>query len=125
MTASRAIHERVKYPCGQCVLKATSKGNLDKHNREVHEGVKYPCGQCDHKATSKGNLDQHKRTVHEGLKYTCGQCDYKATRKNNLDRHKRERERERIYFNDSDIMNNNSLFSNLEVFFDKPCLLSI
>ena len=75
----RAIHERVKYPCGQCGQQFTQKGNLAKHKREVHEGVKYPCRQCNHKATSKGNLAEHKRAVHKGVKYPCTQCNHQAT----------------------------------------------
>ena len=39
------------------------------HREAVHEGMKYPCGQCQYQATIKGSLDWHKREVHEGIKY--------------------------------------------------------
>ena len=49
-----------------------------QHRRAVHEGIKYPCGQCEYQATSKRNLDQHKKSVHEGIKYPCEQCELYA-----------------------------------------------
>ena len=47
----------------------TIRGDLSIHKRAVHEGVKYPCGQCNYQATTQGSLDEHKRAVHEGVKY--------------------------------------------------------
>ena len=88
----RAVHEGLKFPCGQCKHQSTSKGNLAPHNRAnilagndtikqqekvllfnkkraVHEGVKYPCRQCNHQATSKSNLARHKRAAHDGVRF--------------------------------------------------------
>ena len=62
------VQEGVKYPCGQCSYKATSKGHVAQHKRAVHEGVKYPCGICNHQFTSKQYVAQHKKTVHERIK---------------------------------------------------------
>ena len=35
------------------------KNSLAKHKKIVHEGVKFPCGQCNIQATLKGNLAEH------------------------------------------------------------------
>ena len=61
-----------------------SKGDLAKHKRAVHEGVKYPCGQCNHQATSKGDLARHKRAAHEGVKFPCGNASIKQHQKDIL-----------------------------------------
>ena len=66
----------------------TSMGVLARHKRAVHEGVKYPCGQCGHQASSKGNLALHKRAVHEGVKYPCNICKFQAAQKRYLKIHK-------------------------------------
>ena len=70
-------------------IKQHQKENLARHKRAVHEGIKYPCGQCQHEATSKGSLVQHRRAVHEGIKYPCGKCQYEATSKGDLTQHGR------------------------------------
>ena len=70
----RAIHEGVKYPCGQCGKKISQKGHLTEHQRGVHEGVKYPCGQCGKQFSQKGHRAEHQRSVHEGVKDPCRQC---------------------------------------------------
>ena len=80
----RAVHEGVKYPCGQCDYQASSTGNLARHKRAVHEGVKYPCGQCGYHATLKLNLDHHKRAVHEGVIFPCRQRGHQSTSKGSL-----------------------------------------
>ena len=47
-------------------LQATTKGDLARHKTSVHEEVKYTCGHCDHRATSKGSLGQHKEQYMKG-----------------------------------------------------------
>ena len=37
-----ATSKGVKYPCGECSQQATSKGNLNRHQRAVHDDVMYP-----------------------------------------------------------------------------------
>ena len=63
-THVKSIHEGVKYPCDQCVYKATSKGDLRTHVKSIHEGVRYPCDHCDYKVTHKSNLRAHKEYKH-------------------------------------------------------------
>ena len=65
----------------------TIRGDLSIHKRAVHEGVKYPCGQCDYEATLKSNLDQHKRGVYEGIKYSCILCSYQASWRKGVQNH--------------------------------------
>ena len=48
------INEGVKYPCGECDFKATTKENVAEHQRPVHEGVKYPCTKWGKQFSSKG-----------------------------------------------------------------------
>ena len=64
----RALHEGIKYTCGQCQHKATRKESLAQHRRAIHEGIRYPCGQCQHQATSKGDLGQLRRAFYEEIK---------------------------------------------------------
>ena len=77
-------HREELYP-----YQATSKGSLAQHKRAVHEGVKYSCGQCVHQATSNGDLARHKRAVHEGVKFSCRQCGKQFTRKSRVMQHQR------------------------------------
>ena len=39
--------------------------SLAEHTSAVHEEVKYPCGQCVYQVTSKGNLARYQRSVHD------------------------------------------------------------
>ena len=39
----KSVHEKVKYPCIQCIKEFTLKSNRKKHIKSVHEKVKYPC----------------------------------------------------------------------------------
>ena len=73
----------------QCGKGFSSKGSVIKHKRAVHEGIKYPCGQRGQKFSQKGELAKHKRAVHEGVKYPCGQCGQQFSQKGNLERHKK------------------------------------
>ena len=49
------------------IIKQITKGSLAQQKRAVHEEVKYTCGQCNQQATSKG-YDQHKMVVNAGVK---------------------------------------------------------
>ena len=51
-----AVHEGIKYPCGQCGKEFSLEGNLAEHERIVYVGIKYPCGQCGKQFSHKGNL---------------------------------------------------------------------
>ena len=61
----RAVHEGIKFPCGQCGKQFSHKGDVAKHQRAVHAGIKYPCGQCDKEFSSMTNLARHRRTLHK------------------------------------------------------------
>ena len=50
--------------------------------------MKYPCDECVYKATEKGNLRMHVKLIHERVRYTCDQCDYEATEKVYLSKHR-------------------------------------
>ena len=65
------------------------QSSINSHKRALHEGIKFSCGQCQHEATTVGSLDQHKRLVHEVIKYPCRQCQYQATSKGDLTKHER------------------------------------
>ena len=59
-----AVHEGVKYSCGQCGKEFTTQGALKRHRRATHKGVKYPCGQCGKEFSSQGsdllqNTEEH------------------------------------------------------------------
>ena len=83
-------HQDTLHPdCNIYGVKVSSMESIIQHKKAVHEGVKYRCGQCGHQSTLKGNLAEHKRAVHEGVKYPCGQCGYQATTKGSLAQHKR------------------------------------
>ena len=82
-----SIHEKVKYPCGQCEYKATGKGHLKTHILAVHEKIKYPCQQCEYKATSKGSLKTHIESVHEKVKHPCNLCGKQFSGKGESKRH--------------------------------------
>ena len=45
-----------KDPCAHCSHQSTSTGNLAQHKRAVHERVKYTCGQCANLFSSNGYL---------------------------------------------------------------------
>ena len=66
----RAVHEGVKYSCGQCCQQFSLKGSLALHKRAIHEGVKYTCTQCGKQLSRKSKLSQHQKTVHKGIKST-------------------------------------------------------
>ena len=74
----KSKQEGVKFPCDQCVYKATKKGDLLKHNKSIHKGVKFPCNKCDYKTAWKGYLSKHIKARHEGISFPCDQCDYKT-----------------------------------------------
>ena len=40
---------------------------IKKHIQAVHDGVKYGCGECDYKASYKNNLNEYTRVVDEGI----------------------------------------------------------
>ena len=37
-----------RYSCKECGRKMMNQSSLNTHTRAVHEGIKYPCGQCQH-----------------------------------------------------------------------------
>ena len=46
-----------------------SSSNIKRSSKSaVHDGVKFPCEECGHKATSKGNLAKHQRSTHVVIK---------------------------------------------------------
>ena len=70
-----------------CKYRARSTFNFQKHVSAIHEGVRYPCGQCDYKATFAGNLKKHVESNHEGVRYPCDQCNNKLTETGSLRKH--------------------------------------
>ena len=71
------------------VVKISHEGGIAKHQRAVHEGIKYPCGQCGKQFSRKGDVATHQKAIHEGVKYPCGQCDKEFSSKTSLARHQR------------------------------------
>ena len=49
---------------GKSDLEANFAGHLKEHVESIHEGVRYSCDQCDYRATTKGNLKRHEMSKH-------------------------------------------------------------
>ena len=56
-----------KYVCPVCDFTASRKGNLTLHLQSLHLGMRYKCGECDHKATSKQYLRTHQQSYSYSL----------------------------------------------------------
>ena len=100
------MHEQVNFSCKHCNCDATTKGNLEEHQKSLHE-VKmskflvhielmkllqmdhlqkfmresfiYPCKHCSYKVNQNGELKGHQKSVHERVEYIFKHCSYKAT----------------------------------------------
>ena len=46
-----SIQKEMRYICKECGKQMTKRSNLNARKRAVHEGIKYPCGQCLYEAT--------------------------------------------------------------------------
>ena len=49
---------------GSFDYKVNCAGHLKEHVESIHEGVRYSCDQCDYRATTKGNLKRHEMFKH-------------------------------------------------------------
>ena len=45
-----------RYNCKECGKQMTKQSILNVHIRAIHKGIKYPCGQCLYEASSKGDI---------------------------------------------------------------------
>ena len=76
------------FPCGQCNLKAATKGQLEIHEKGVHYKIKpYGCMLCDFQASYKLVLKKHIKFKHLKLNVwesSSDTSDYKDTKKSDL-----------------------------------------
>lgn len=97
------VAEKLRFKCGSCYRRFSSKGSLQKHELRVHVNAKYVCDVCGQRFESKINITRHivnKHSLKPRLKqpteqmvttklYKCGACKKIISSKNGLERHKR------------------------------------
>ena len=114
----KTYHKGIRYNCGLCEHKSSSRGNLKHHYRKRHIGQDFPkqaetsvfeikCEECDFKGNSRSRLRLHMKTEHgryvscaalaqsgkvftnsRSSTYKCDKCDYKTVTYIKLNRHK-------------------------------------
>ena len=55
------ILTNIKFTCGQCHYKGTTKQNLGKHIESAHNNVTFQCETCSKPFKYATNLQKHKR----------------------------------------------------------------
>ena len=70
---------------GNAAKQLQREGSLAEPKRAVHEGVKYPCGQCNYQTTRKRHHAEHKRAVHEGSNILVDNAAYNSLRREALE----------------------------------------
>ena len=84
----------IRFDCSYCEYKATTKGNLKKHEDHQHRNKTYSCQNlgCEFKASYPSALKRHFESVHERKMKLCEICNhaYSDIRKHIWYAHKRK-----------------------------------
>ncbi|KAI8786016.1 zinc finger protein 675 [Biomphalaria glabrata] len=75
------------YSCEECAFKASSKKELNSHQKKHLQGIIYHCHHCDYISNQKGTLTRHLRVHSEFKQFKCHICEFSTRHKSTLKTH--------------------------------------